>query len=71
MNTVMDKKQTEKIIQQSETLASADTHPKWQYLRSAVLRSTKDKGNNTMLLVKSRLPIFMSHLLYVYEDPDT
>jgi hypothetical protein len=55
MNLVMDKEQVEKIIHQTETLASTDIHPKWQYLRSAVLRSTKDKGQNTILLVKSRL----------------
>ncbi len=54
MNLVMDKKQTEKIVQQTETLANADVHPKWQYLRSAVLRSTKDNGHSTILLVKSR-----------------
>ncbi len=52
----MDKKQTEKIIKQTETLANADAHPKWQCLRSAVLRSTKDQGHSAILLVKSRFP---------------
>jgi hypothetical protein len=51
---VLDKEQREKLIFQVDKLAMADQHPKWQQLRSLVLRTVKDQGHSTILLVKSR-----------------